>query len=250
MNTKAIRANIDEVFNSVQGEGPYVGTRQVFVRFCGCPLTCVYCDSLRALTLGDAQSGPEGSITRSFASPISVADLVKLLERLWTPATEHISLTGGEPLLHTDFIAELACSFEKPLYLETNGMLSRAAERIKNLISVAACDVKLLEHKSARTYDMLLREELRSIKVFYESNVNVFVKIVITTNTEQSVLAPIAQRLARIDPDIPLVLQPVTPRSKAAKPSNELLFALMDTAGTYLNHVRAIPQVHRMLKIL
>jgi len=249
MNAKVRRANIDEVFNSVQGEGLYVGIRQVFVRFCGCPLTCVYCDSLRALTAGDAQNCLEGGIARPLANPISVADLIKLLEHLWTPATEHISLTGGEPLLHTDFITELAGSFRKPLYLETNGMLSRAAERIKNQISVAACDVKLLEHKSVRMYDMLLREELRSIKVFYESNVDVFVKIVITKNTEQSALAPIAQRLARIDPDIPLVLQPVTPTSTAAKPSSELLFALMDTAGTYLNNVRAIPQVHTVLKI-
>ena len=245
-----VQAHIYEVFNSVQGEGPYVGTRQVFVRFCGCPLTCVYCDSLRALAAGEDQSRLRGSTIGPLTSPISVADLVKLLECLWTPATEYISLTGGEPLLHTDFIIQLARSFGEPLYLETNGMLSRAAQRIKNQISVAACDVKLPEHKAALTYDMLLREELRSIKVFHESDVDVFVKIVITRNTKQSVLAPVAQRLARIDPDLLLVLQPVTPNSKAAKPSTKLLFALMDTAATYLNKVRAIPQVHKALKIL
>ena len=48
------KANVYEVFDSIQGEGPYVGTRQVFVRFQGCPLTCVYCDSTSAKLLESA----------------------------------------------------------------------------------------------------------------------------------------------------------------------------------------------------
>ena len=40
-----ISGYISEVFRSVQGEGIYVGRSQVFVRFCGCSLACVYCDS-------------------------------------------------------------------------------------------------------------------------------------------------------------------------------------------------------------
>ncbi|HEX7575638.1 MAG TPA: 7-carboxy-7-deazaguanine synthase QueE, partial [Candidatus Methanoperedens sp.] len=38
-------AYINEIFNSIQGEGPYAGTRQVFVRFEQCQLHCEYCDT-------------------------------------------------------------------------------------------------------------------------------------------------------------------------------------------------------------
>ncbi|MBN1405468.1 MAG: 7-carboxy-7-deazaguanine synthase QueE, partial [Candidatus Omnitrophica bacterium] len=38
-------ANVLEIFSSIQGEGIYVGERQIFIRFAGCNLNCVYCDT-------------------------------------------------------------------------------------------------------------------------------------------------------------------------------------------------------------
>ena len=40
-----MKAPVREMFVSVQGEGPYVGYRQLFVRFPKCNLNCIYCDT-------------------------------------------------------------------------------------------------------------------------------------------------------------------------------------------------------------
>ena len=37
--------NIIEIFSTIQGEGKYVGCRQVFLRLEGCNLHCSYCDT-------------------------------------------------------------------------------------------------------------------------------------------------------------------------------------------------------------
>ena len=40
-----MEAKINEIFSSIQGEGPVVGYKQLFIRFCGCNLNCNYCDT-------------------------------------------------------------------------------------------------------------------------------------------------------------------------------------------------------------
>ena len=37
-------ADILEIFSSLQGEGPFAGVKQIFIRFNKCNLTCRYCD--------------------------------------------------------------------------------------------------------------------------------------------------------------------------------------------------------------
>ena len=39
------KVRVKELFTSIQGEGPFIGYKQLFIRFCGCNLTCSYCDT-------------------------------------------------------------------------------------------------------------------------------------------------------------------------------------------------------------
>ncbi|WP_437203149.1 7-carboxy-7-deazaguanine synthase QueE [Planctomicrobium sp. SH664] len=79
---------ISEVFESVQGEGRWLGVPSGFIRSSGCNLRCWFCDTPYT------SWQPEGS-ERSLES---------LLEEVSHYRAQHIVLTGGEPLLVPDLV--------------------------------------------------------------------------------------------------------------------------------------------------
>jgi len=79
---------ISEVFESVQGEGRYLGVPSGFIRTSGCNLRCWFCDTPYT------SWQPEGT-ERSIES---------LIEEISEYRADHMVLTGGEPLLVPDLI--------------------------------------------------------------------------------------------------------------------------------------------------
>ena len=41
----SMRGYVTEIFSTLQGEGLYVGERQIFIRLAGCPWRCRFCQS-------------------------------------------------------------------------------------------------------------------------------------------------------------------------------------------------------------
>jgi len=242
-----MQAQIEEIFNSIQGEGTHTGTRQVFVRFQKCQLHCLYCDTPQSRKITGScriEKKPGTGDFQTVKNPVSRDHLIGAIQELWSPSTKYITLTGGEPLIHADFIREL--DTEHPLYLETNSGLPNEARKIKDIIAIASCDIKLPEHDPTDHYDELLKNELETIAIF-NGYAQTFVKIVILPETTKLSLTSAINGIASIDPAIPLILQPVTSdnRVPAAR-----LFELMDFAGEKLKDVRVIPQTHKMMGLL
>jgi organic radical activating enzyme len=240
-------AYINEIFNSIQGEGPYAGTRQVFVRFEQCQLHCEYCDTPQTRNVSGScriETEPGSGNFFSVKTPLSRNEVMDFIEQLWTPSTKHVSLTGGEPLLNSDFIKTL--DIEYPLYLETNAGFPEKAREIKDIISIASCDIKLPEHQCTQDYSGLLEKELETISILNET-AETFVKVIILPETTTESLSLAVDGVESIDINIPFILQPVTSDKKV--PSS-LLFELMDFAGEKLKDVRAIPQTHKMMNLL
>ncbi len=75
-----------ERFVSINGEGRAAGKLAAFIRFAGCNLRCTYCDTMWANEPGAAGS----------AEALAIDDLVE-----WVRETrvDHVTLTGGEPVL-------------------------------------------------------------------------------------------------------------------------------------------------------
>ncbi len=242
-----MQAQIEEVFNSIQGEGTHVGTRQVFVRFQKCQLHCAYCDtpgsrSITAHCRIERTSGKRDF--RSVKNPVSRDFLIETIQELWSPSTRHISLTGGEPLIHADFIRELDAGH--PLYLETNSGFPDEARKLKDVIAIASCDIKLPEHEPTQHYDELLKNELETISIF-NGSAETFVKIVVLPETTKRSLSAAVNGIVSVDRNIPLILQPVTSEKRVPEAK---LFELLDFAGEKLEDVRVIPQTHKIMGLL
>jgi organic radical activating enzyme len=79
---------ISEIFTSIQGEGPSVGTPSVFVRLQGCAVGCAWCDTKYAW---DARHG-------------DAMTLEAVLGRVKEATTANVVVTGGEPLEHPGFV--------------------------------------------------------------------------------------------------------------------------------------------------
>lgn len=124
---------VAEKFVSINGEGRKAGQLSVFIRFCGCNLSCSYCDTSWA---------NENSV------PFEKMTEYDILEYIKTTGIKNVTLTGGEPLLQKE-IEELLVllSKEKELQveIETNGSLPlRAFGSIENRPSFTM-DYKLME---------------------------------------------------------------------------------------------------------
>lgn len=78
-----------EIFQSKQGEGLWTGVQSTFVRSIGCNLRCVFCDTEYA-----SWQSEEGA-------DLSVEEIVG---QVVLYGSEHVVLTGGEPMLHAELI--------------------------------------------------------------------------------------------------------------------------------------------------
>lgn len=98
---------VSEIYLSVQGEGPHVGTPTVFVRFAGCNLRCPGwpCDTPHAIDPSKYRQ------EWKFLSPEEVAITIRDIA---AGARVRVCFTGGEPLLQPSAdlkeLAELLCT--------------------------------------------------------------------------------------------------------------------------------------------
>ncbi|MBM4041236.1 MAG: 7-carboxy-7-deazaguanine synthase QueE [Planctomycetes bacterium] len=243
-------APVFEIFSGIQGEGILVGVRQVFVRLCGCNRRCFYCDTQEALAPAPACAIEQAPGSRTFAehrNPMTAAAVARAVAALDAPRGLHdsVSLTGGEPLLHADFIAALCPLLAKhglPAYLETNGTLPEALERVHEGVQHVAMDIKL---ESATGQPTPWEAHYRFLGLALKRSVQV--KVVVTADTTEEELGRVAELVGTQAAQAPVVLQPVTPVRGIQPPAPSQLLAFQALLKRRLRDVRVIPQVHRLM---
>lgn len=99
---------VNEMFYSIQGEGPNIGKPAVFLRLSGCNLSCPWCDTKYAWTEG---------------YEMSVEDVKRALSR-YRDYSFRLVITGGEPMLQQKEISKLLQNMHWiHVEIETNGTI-------------------------------------------------------------------------------------------------------------------------------
>ena len=221
-----MKTRIHEIFSSIQGEGLYVGYKQLFIRFCGCNLNCEYCDT-------EFNQGVEYTPAELFEKITSEYDL----------STFHsISLTGGESLACADFLAEFLHKINHitKIYLETNGTLADELSKVKPYIDIISADIKL---KSSTGIDTMSLHEK-----FFENckGVETFAKIVFDNNITDGEITKCCELAQKYN--LPLILQPKMVGNKMSV-SSKFCSKILDKFLEQYHNVRLIPQVHKFLNV-
>jgi len=268
----ALSGHLSELFCSVQGEGPFVGERQIFLRTAGCTATCSWCDTVYSKVQTRrfvVHPGAPGA-SRWRANPVGLGDVladVDACARHHAPVST-VSITGGEPLEQPEFTAALARELHTRgfrVYLETAGIHGDALRSMIDAVDVVAMDIKLpsatgVDHWGAH------RDFLAAIRgtAFAadpgtggcNGERTIFVKVVVDLKASVEEIERAARLVAACNPDIPLILQPESETLFGRGTTRDRSRALLDlidagarAATPLLRSVRVIPQTHKVLRV-
>ncbi len=236
-----------EVFTSIQGEGPYVGCRQLFIRLAGCNLNCAYCDTMfQPVSRCRFEVVPGTGQFETMLNPVDPNNLADRVTALPLRQYQAISLTGGEPLLQYRFLQALLDKLgpNPKIYLETNGTLVSELQHLISRCDIIAMDIKL-PSVSGRPMP-----EAHASFLKVAATREVFVKIVVADRTPSEEVYAAANLISGVDERIPLVIQPVTINGRPGPVSATRLLELQRCALERLRDVRVIPQTHHITGML
>lgn len=249
-------AFVSEIFSSAQGEGVKIGRRQLFVRFSGCHRSCIYCDTPFERTETTAvERDPGSGEFDSVPNPMTAEQLLTLLFDLHSEVIAHddLFITGGEPLLQADFLADFLPKarnrLKLPVHLETSGDLVIPFVSIAEHIDHVLMDIKL---PSVTGESETWEAHQRFMEKIRDDEMSATIKLVVSADTTEADLAESVELITATDSCADVVLQPMTAALKTDRvPSaKQVLKWQSDMARALGRTVRVIPQCHKLMGLL
>jgi organic radical activating enzyme len=236
---KEVRLN--EIFTSIEGEGILFGTKTLFVRLSGCPLTCHWCDTPYALPMesGDSTSTDNAKL---------------LIARNLQPNAYKVSFTGGEPLAQHEAVSELA-AFVKQLgvktYLESACYDSSRFAKVLPEIDICKIEFKLRDSRvvEERNYPTLLKNELACLRLAVSSRKITYIKVVVTNSSSLKEFQDLVLKIFKMVRSSDIAGFIIQPSHKIDEPPLETLFGFYDAVYPVYNDVRIVPQMHKAIGV-
>jgi organic radical activating enzyme len=244
-----ISGSLVEIFSSIQGEGPLVGFRQVFIRLSGCNLDCRYCDTdFQPSSVCKVETVPGSGEIEIWNNPVTLERVSSLIDQFTNeyPRLHHsISLTGGEPLASIALLESWLPSLKRklPIHLETNGTLPQELARVVEDIDLISMDFKL---ESVSGFAAMWDDHRKFLQTAGKKLL--CAKLVVSDLSSVQEVEQAARIMQESAATADLILQPATVAGQTV--SAQHLFRLQEAAVKLYPYVRIIPQTHRWLGLL
>lgn len=213
-NHDGLNLDVQEIFPTLQGEGPYAGHPSVFIRLGGCNLACEFCDT-------EFEAYKNISLTKIVEDAVELSKNSdgKIIRKL-------IVITGGEPLRQPiENLCEELVKLGFLVQIETNGTLFRELNPQVKII----CSPKVSNGK------------YHQIRLDLLARIDAFKFIISKTNKDYSDISEVGQDQKQI----PVYLQPMDEYHEAKNRDNlEYCLELCQKYG-YLFSL----QLHKVLRI-
>ena len=99
---------VNEIFKSIQGEGPNFGKPAIFLRTAQCNLKCTWCDTKYTWDWKNYD----------FQKEVKEMTIDEVKDAILDLEIKHLLITGGEPLLQQDDLADLLSFLKPDFYVE------------------------------------------------------------------------------------------------------------------------------------
>ena len=161
---------VNEIFKSIQGEGPNFGKPAIFLRTAQCNLKCTWCDTKYTWDWKNYD----------FSKEVKEMTIDEIKDTITDLEIKHLVITGGEPLLQQDDLADLL-SFLKPDFyveVETNCTI------LPNKMLTDLIDQWNVSPKTENSGNALELYENNECYYFFANQENAFFKYVVEDETD------------------------------------------------------------------
>ncbi len=182
----------------------------------------------------------------------AIDEAKELIEKSLEKNTYKVNFTGGDPLLQSEAVSELAKFVQKkkiPTYLESSCYDSAKFNQVLPYLDYIKIEFKTpdSEFVDENHYSRLLENELACLKLATNSDKVTYIKVVVSSKTKLGPFEKLLKRIFNIVPKSKVAGFIIQPTYGIAEPNLEQLFSFYDTVHTYYEEVRIVPQLHKLI---
>lgn len=138
---------INSIYRATEGEGIHIGTPQIFVRFQGCHIGCVNCDTKETWDFDPAYTK-------------SLDEVMEKVEVLSQDVIKRVSITGGDPLHPSHVPSLLALVKElkaRNYWVNVEAAGTRVVKEVFDLVDFVSFDIKTPSTQVKTSKELLLK---------------------------------------------------------------------------------------------